>query len=91
MCNVVTVSGEHLIPSSMHTSVLFQIIFPYRLLQNIEHSSLCYTAIGACGLSALYMKVQVKVAQSVLSDFLRPHGLFSPWNSLGQNTGVGSL
>ena len=22
---------------------------------------------------------------------MRPHGLYSPWNSLGQNTGVGSL
>ena len=28
---------------------------------------------------------------SVMSDSLRPHGLFSPWNSLGQNTGVGSF
>ena len=28
---------------------------------------------------------------SVMSDSLRPHGLYSPWNSLGQNTGVGSL
>ena len=28
---------------------------------------------------------------SVLSDSLRPHGLCSPWNSLGQNTGGGSL
>ena len=27
----------------------------------------------------------------VTSDSLRPHGLYSPWNSLGQNTGVGSL
>ena len=26
-----------------------------------------------------------------MSDSLRPHGLYSPWNSLGQNTGVGSL
>ena len=26
-----------------------------------------------------------------MSDSLRPHGLHSPWNSLGQNTGVGSL
>ena len=26
-----------------------------------------------------------------MSDSLRPHGLNSPWNSLGQNTGVGSL
>ena len=28
---------------------------------------------------------------SVVSDALQPHGLYSPWNSLGQNTGVGSL
>ena len=24
----------------------------------------------------------------VVSDSLQPHGLYSPWNSLGQNTGV---
>ena len=34
--------------------------------------------------------IQVKVVQSCLTDSLRPHG-YSPWNSLGQNTGVGSL
>ena len=28
---------------------------------------------------------------SVMSDSLRPHGLYGPWNSPGQNTGVGSL
>ena len=28
---------------------------------------------------------------SVVSDSLRPHGLYSPWNSAGQNVGVGSL
>ena len=28
---------------------------------------------------------------SVMSNFLRPHGLYSPWNSPGQNTGVGNL
>ena len=28
---------------------------------------------------------------SVVSDFLRPHGLYSPWNSPGKNIGVGSL
>ena len=35
------------------------------------------------------MVVVVKVAQSCLT--LRPPGLYSPWNSPGQNTGVGSL
>ena len=28
---------------------------------------------------------------SVVSNSLRPHGLYSPWNSPGQNTEVGSL
>ena len=30
-------------------------------------------------------------SHSVVSDSLRPHGLYSPWNSPGQNTGVVSL
>ena len=30
-------------------------------------------------------------SRSVVSDSLWPHGLYSPWNYLGQNTGVGSL
>ena len=30
-------------------------------------------------------------SRSVMSDSLRPHGLCSPWNSPGQNTGVCSL
>ena len=32
-----------------------------------------------------------KLSRSVLSDSLWPHGLHSPWNSPGQNAGVGSL
>ena len=31
------------------------------------------------------------VGCSVVSNSLQPHGLYSPWNSLGQNTGTGSL
>ena len=30
-------------------------------------------------------------SRSVMSDSLWPHGLYSTWNSPGQNTGVGSL
>ena len=30
-------------------------------------------------------------SRSVVSDSLQPHVLYSPWNSPGQNTGVGSL
>ena len=30
-------------------------------------------------------------SHSLMSDSLRPHGLYSPWDSPGQNTGVGDL
>ena len=30
-------------------------------------------------------------SRSVMSDSLQPHGLYSPWNCPGQNTGMGSL
>ena len=31
------------------------------------------------------------LSHSGMSDSLQPHGLYSPWNFPGQNTGVGSL
>ena len=30
-------------------------------------------------------------SHSVVSNSLRPHGLYGPWNFPGQNTGVGDL
>ena len=51
------------------------------------------TRPASCLLSLLSLanlgRVKVKVSQ--LCPTLRPHGLYSPWNSLGQNTGVSSL
>jgi len=41
-------------------------------------------------ITALLISCKYK-SHSVVSDSLRPHGLYSPWNSSGQNTGVGSL
>ena len=35
--------------------------------------------------------IERKKSCSVVSDSLLPHGLKNPWNSPGQNTGVGSL
>ena len=42
---------------------------------------------------ALYKYSEIKESEScsVVSDYLRPHGLYSPWTSPGQNNGVGSL
>ena len=41
--------------------------------------------------SLVYDKVKWSESHSVMSNSLWPHGLHSPWNSPGQNTGVGSL
>ena len=47
--------------------------------------------IGKHGGKRQQGKLNVKWSHSVVSDSLQPHGLYSPWNSPGQNTGVGSL
>ena len=55
--------------------------FPHSLLRTtMKHLDISLDVI---------MKVKVKVAQ--LCPTLSPHGLYSAWNSPGQNTGVGSL
>ena len=45
MNNVILVSGVQQSDSvsHIHVSILFQILFPFRLLQSIEWSSMCYT------------------------------------------------
>ena len=40
---------------------------------------------------AFSLKWSESLSHSVMSDSLQPHGLYIPWNSPGQNTGVGSL
>ena len=46
--------------------------------------------MGLCSYNDLPIFVESE-SRSVVSDSWRPHGLYSPWNSPGQNTGVGSL
>ena len=41
--------------------------------------------------SSLHLQANEIESCSVVSDSLQPHGLYSPWNSPGQNTGLGSL
>ena len=58
--NVVLVSGVQQSDSDIYI-YFFQILFPYRFLQNIEYSSLCYT-IGLCWLPTLYIVPMLFVA-----------------------------
>ena len=69
--------------------LFFQILFPYKSLQSIEKSSLCYT-IGPC----VCVCVCVYVSHSVMFDSLRhcglqPARLLCPWEYPGKNTGRG--
>ena len=52
--NVVSVSDEQQSNSVIHGHgfILSQVLFPFRVLQNIEQSSLCHT-VGLCWLSIL--------------------------------------
>ena len=61
--NVVLVSDVQQSDSVIHVSLLFQILSPIRLLQNIDQSSQCYTVVPC-----LFSSVQF--SRSVLSDSL---------------------
>ena len=50
----------------------------------------CWNIQGESHLKSLVSE-WVSQSTSVMSDSLRSHGLYSPWNSPGQNTGLGSL
>ena len=58
-----------------------------------ENRGLCLFLEEACCFYTNKSGIIKKVSESrsVVSDALQPHGLYGPWNSPGQNTGVGSL
>ena len=65
--NVMLVSGVQQTDSVLYIYIFFQILFHYRLLQDIEYSSLCYT-VGLCWLSILlFLKIFIYFAAPDLS------------------------
>ena len=72
--NVVLVSGVQQSDSIIHiyVTILFQVLFPFQLLPNIEQSSLCYTVQFLC--------------KSIFSSVLHPEEIclenLSPLDSL---------
>ena len=47
--------------------------------------------MGCADFHCLFMFVKWDGSRWVVSNSLQPQGLYSPWNSAGQSTGVGSL
>ena len=59
---------------------------------NMKELRTCHSQIGHFEIMIIWSEREIESeSRSVMSDSLRPHGLYSPWNSPGQNTGVGSL
>ena len=78
--------------------IFLQIIFPKVIIKYWPYSLFC--TLHPCNLLILFLAVFNLLFpftyfesenHSVMSDSSRPHGIHSPWNSPGQNTGVGSL
>ena len=86
--NIELVSGVQQSDLAIHVtiSIIFQFLFPSRLLQHIDQSSLCYTVgpywkkfrktirVGEMLTSIPCLHVCM-LSHSVVSDFLRPYGL----------------
>ena len=61
-------------------------------IRRIGHSISGFVSLIQCKLSKFnYWYKSESEIHSVVFNSLRPHGVYSPWNSPGQNTGVGSL
>ena len=71
--NVVLMSGVQQSDSVIHiyVSILFQILFPFRLFQKIERSSLCDT-VDPCWLSILNIAVCTCQSQAPILSFPPP-------------------
>ena len=65
-----------------------------RMKPSLQHLDLGLTSLQKCEKSKfLLFKLpeRERESHSVVSDSLQPDGLYSTWNSPGQNTGVGRL
>ena len=71
--NVVLASGVQQSDSVIHinVSILFRILFPFRLLQNTEQHSLCYT-VGPCWLSILNRAVCISYNLAYMQNLKKP-------------------
>ena len=88
---VVLVSGVQQSDSVIHVhiSILFQVLFPFRLLQSTEQSSLCYT-VGPCWLAVLSMSIDTD-NRFINTREITENSFFSLLYCLTQNVGTGVI
>ena len=56
----------------------------------LQHHSSKASILQLLAFFTVQLSISESESRSVMSDSLRPHGLYSPWNSPGQNAEVGS-
>ena len=59
-------------------------------LKKFTEVQLIYSVALVPGVQPSESAIHESESRPVVSDSLQPHGLYSPWNSPGRNTGVGS-
>jgi len=76
---------------SLHLGPLWFLSSSFSNLQqgSSMYRILCLMMWG--GADVIVIEISESESPSVMSDSLQPHGLYSSWNSPGQNTEVGSL
>ena len=78
-------SRQYMYLSILNQGVILLFLYKVRSLFNRKREA----STKSC--RAWSFRILWSESRSVVSDASRPHGLYSPWNSPGQNTGVGSL
>ena len=76
--------------SSVYHSVTLILKLSGNIIRNTVHWHIGNTKSVYPLQNQYILELIVNGSHSVVSDSLRPHGLYSLWNSPGQNTGVGS-
>ena len=90
--SMINILSHYLCLNIIHITCIFYSCY-YFLLLNLLRVDYTYHDSSSPETRTFSYLVLVKWSEgrSVVSDSLQPHGLYSPWNSPGQNTGVGSL
>ena len=70
---------------------MIPIMLEFYLLLEDSHWEKCWKIDNSRKEKKASMILSESESCSVVSGFLKPHGLYSPWNSPGQSTRVGSL
>ena len=84
ICGLLTVKDEQHFKMWYKLRVIVYLLYA----GHIAHQLTCITSFG---LPTINISIYESESCSVVSDSLQLHGLYSPWNSPGQNTAVGSL